>query len=363
MGSSDLFRSLLAGNRQGIAARFLLVILGMFAIPYGLIVRLRALTYARGWLTVRRLACPVVSVGNITVGGTGKTPMVVAVARMLMDRGKRVAVLSRGYGGTLEGQTRIVSDGQRVFLTAREAGDEPVLLAREVPGLMVLIGVDRYAAGRLAEAQLAPDVFILDDGFQHLRMHRDLNILLMDSAAPLATGKLLPAGFLREPPAAIARAHLVVYTRCSGGTIPLVHGPLPAIRAEHRLVGVKRLGDDRLLSWDHLQGRTGVAFAGIADPASFFMALSGQGLQLAATVPLGDHCPYDNQVLSHVRHVSGHWGADYLITTAKDAVKLTATEGLAEIYMTVMELAMDRPDTLARFLDNLFPHDTLAQDW
>ena len=181
--------------------------------------RLRALFYEIGIFRVKRLPLPVISVGNITMGGTGKTPTVILIARELMARGKRVAVLTRGYGGSLEGETRIVSDGEKLFLSPAEAGDEPCLLASSLPGLMVVMGSDRYRAGCLALKELSPDCFILDDGFQHQRLGRDLDILLLDGTAPFNNGWTLPAGFLREPISAVSRADLVILTRCTEADI------------------------------------------------------------------------------------------------------------------------------------------------
>ena len=178
-----------------------------------------------------------VSIGNITVGGTGKTPVTAYIARFLLAQGYRVAVLSRGYGGSLEGQTCVVSDGLTIMLSAVECGDEPYLLASTVPGLMVVIGTDRYAAGQLAIEQLAPDIFLLDDGFQHLRLHRDLNILLQDFSRPFGNGLTLPAGILREPSSAASRADLVIFTRApKGATIPVDTGAVPScmLQPHHR---------------------------------------------------------------------------------------------------------------------------------
>jgi tetraacyldisaccharide 4'-kinase len=155
------------------------LLLAPFAVLYGMVLRVRALLYQVGILSIRKLPCPVISIGNITVGGTGKTPATMLVAKELQERGYRVAVLSRGYGGSLEGQVAVVSDGESVLLGPEQAGDEPCLLAQTVPGLMVVIGSDRYQAGLVALERLKPDILLLDDGFQHIRLHRDLNILLL----------------------------------------------------------------------------------------------------------------------------------------------------------------------------------------
>ncbi len=322
MSLKGYFRNLVSGKRRGMLDRLVLALLAVLSVPYGLVVRLRALAYGTGIFRVKQLNRPVISVGNLTVGGTGKTPMVALVARLLMSRGKRVAVISRGYGGSLEGGMHIVSDGKRVLLSAAEAGDEPVHLATTVPGLMAVIGTDRYAAGLLAQERLNPDIFILDDGFQHLRLHRDLNILLMDCRAPLGNGLVLPAGLLREPPAALKRADLVVYTRCTDAKIPTIHGTIPSCRAGHVLAGVELLPSGERQPFTILHGRRGVAFAGIADPDAFFVSLREEGVDLAATVSFGDHCPYGEEEVARLMAASRTAGADFLITTGKDTVKL-----------------------------------------
>lgn len=354
MSLEGYFRNLVSGKRRGILDRLALAFLALFSVPYGLAVRLRAFAYAQGILRVNRLSRPIISVGNLTVGGTGKTPMVALVARLLMTRDKRVAVISRGYGGSLEGETHIVSDGQRVFLSAAEAGDEPVHLATTVPGLMAVISTDRYAAGLLAQERLNPDIFILDDGFQHLRLHRDLNILLMDCHAPLGNGLVLPAGLLREPPAALKRADLVVYTRCSGAEAPTIHGAIPSCRAGHALAGVELLPGGKRQQFTILHGRRGVAFAGIADPDAFFASLRAEGVDLAATVSFGDHCPYEEPEVARLMEAYRTAGADYLITTGKDAVKLGTVLGrLGTVYAAVLEIRLIDPKPLETAIDKV----------
>ena len=354
MSFEGYFRGLASGERRGLADRLLLALLTILSVPYGAAVRLRAFAYASGIFRAHRLNRPVISVGNLTVGGTGKTPMVALVARLLMARGKRVAVISRGYGGSLEGEIRIVSDGRTVFLTAAEAGDEPVHLATAVPGLMAVIGTDRHAAGLLAQERLNPDVFILDDGFQHLRLHRDLNILLMDCRAPLGNGHTLPAGLLREPASAMGRANLVVYTRCSGAEAPTVHGAIPSCRAGHILTGVELLPSGGREKFDILRGRKGVAFAGIAEPGAFFASLQDKGVEIVAAVSFGDHCRYGEPEILKLLETCRAAGADYLITTGKDAVKLAPfLDRLGTVYGTVLEMRLTDPTALDAAIDKV----------
>ena len=232
------FRELLDGSRRGIIDRLIFALLVIISVPYGIVIRLRALAYALVAVPSHTLPRPVISVGNLTVGGTGKTPAVAMLARHFIARGKKVAVLSRGYGGALRGREALVSDGETIFLSAVEAGDEPFLLASSVPGLAVVVGSDRYGAGLRALERLAPDIFILDDGFQHLRLRRDLNILLLDSSRPFGNERVLPAGLLREPQSAGNRADLIIYTRSSEGGEPDHFPGKPACRAFHHLAGI-----------------------------------------------------------------------------------------------------------------------------
>ncbi|MFZ3207577.1 MAG: tetraacyldisaccharide 4'-kinase, partial [Geobacteraceae bacterium] len=211
-GVERFWREMAEGRGRKAGGILLKAILWPLSLVYANIMRLRALVYRHGALRVNRLPRPVIAVGNLTVGGTGKTPMVALLCRDLLERGKRVTVLSRGYGGKAGKEPRIVSDGRTLFLSPAEAGDEPYMLAVTMPGLAVVIGSDRYRAGLFALEHLAPDIFIMDDGFQHLRLWRDLNILLVDSRSPFGNGLTLPAGLLREPVGAMKRADLVVLT-------------------------------------------------------------------------------------------------------------------------------------------------------
>ena len=191
---------------------------------YELAVRVRLALFKIGWLQQHQLSCPVISVGNLTLGGTGKTPFVAYLAKVLLQLGHRPSIISRGYKGTMEKKGGLASDGIRMLVDAESCGDEPYMLAQTLEGVPIAVARDRFTAGKLLEKQFGELVHILDDGFQHLRLGRNLNSLLIDGTDPFGNGHLIPKGKLREPFSAIARADLVVITR---GPVSYTHLTLP----------------------------------------------------------------------------------------------------------------------------------------
>ena len=351
------YKELLAGERHKLADRFLLGALVFCAVIYSFVMRARAAAYTLGLLRVKRLAVPVISVGNITMGGTGKTPTVLMLARELMARGKRVVVLTRGYGGSLEGEVHIVSDGNSLLLSTAEAGDEPCLLAATLPGLMVVMGSDRYLAGSLALKELTPDCFILDDGFQHQRLGRDLDILLLDWTEPLGNGRIFPAGFLREPASAVNRAHLAIYTRAaSHGRRPdILPQSLPVCTSSHTLTGFTNLGGGEISPFSQLVGRRIIAFCGIADPVSFFDGLESSGVKLISTLALPDHTEYGQQEMEALGRLKRQYKADCFMTTAKDAVKLLPYKAImGDCYVAQLEIVLHNPEPFYSALNKVF---------
>ena len=351
------WRRLASGSGTGLIDTIVLLFLMPFSWLYALALGLRAQLYRCGMLKTYRLPRPVVSIGNVTVGGTGKTPVTACIARLLLARGLKVAVLSRGYGGSLEGQTCVVSDGATIMLSVTECGDEPYLLAATVPGLMVVIGTDRYAAGQLAMQQLSPDIFLLDDGFQHLRLHRDLNILLQDFSRPFGNGLTLPAGILREPTSAVRRADLVIFTRAPESAVITSAPPgIPACAASHTLVDLLPLNGGTSVPFSHCRGQKVVAFAGIADPDSFFEGLRAAGLDLVRSLNFPDHVAYDKEKCGEIIAAMQASGADMLVTTEKDGVKLKGftQEYASRTLLARLKLTINNPDILKEKLNKLF---------
>ncbi|GFO70717.1 tetraacyldisaccharide 4'-kinase [Geomonas limicola] len=351
-GLAHYFTELVDGKRRGLGDRLLLGTLQAVSHPYRHLLALRAFGYRQGLLRSYRLPRPVISVGNIGLGGTGKTPTVAWIAQYLMSRGKRVAVLSRGYGGSAMGEPLVVSDGSTLLSTPEQCGDEPYLLARQLPGLLVVTGADRYRAGELALRELNPDIFILDDGFQHLRLRRDLDVLLLDAARPFATGYTLPAGMLREGIDAARRADLVLYTRAAHPGVPNLFPEIPSCWAAHRLTGVRPLEGGDQLGFQFFQGVRVAAFSGIASPASFFTLLEGEGVTLTATLGLPDHVNYGAAEVDTLCRLKETSGAEFLITTAKDAVKLAPFAGrLGPCFVAQLELDLLEGSALRQALD------------
>jgi tetraacyldisaccharide 4'-kinase len=242
------------------------------------------------------------------------------------------------------------------MMSAGECGDEPYLLASTVPGLMVVIGTDRYAAGQLALKQLSPDVFLLDDGFQHLRLHRDLNILLMDFSRPFGNGWTLPAGMLREPSSANGRADLIILTRAPEGSIITTDTlGIPCCVSCHAIVDLLPIGSRAPVPFSDFKAKRVLAFAGIADPDSFFAGLRAQRLNLVRCLRFPDHVVYNRERFDEIADALRKSEADFLITTEKDGVKLKdLQQELATLTLLArLELKIENPELLIGLLTKL----------
>ena len=322
----ERLREIWKGERMADASGPLTAMLRLLSFPYGAAIAVRNGLYNRGFLRQERLPCPVIAVGNVTVGGTGKTPTVILLAKLLKDRGRRPAILSRGYGGKAKGPVNVVSDGYRILLSWREAGDEPVLMARSVPGIPVLTGPERVRTGRAAIGKFGADVLVLDDAFQHRALFRDLDILLLNGARPFGNGFLLPRGPLREPPSAIGRAHLVIRT---GTTEEESDAPatvdalsLPAFRGLHRPRALVEAQTGRILPLAELQGKKVCAFAGIGHPEAFRRSLAELGAGIVSFKAYPDHHPYSRPHIEALEGLAHESGAEKIVTTEKDGVRL-----------------------------------------
>ena len=281
---------------------------------FGTFVKTRARLYDRGLLHTRRLNHPVVSVGNLTVGGTGKTPLVIELANQFRNLGYRPVILSRGYRRRSHGII-IVSRGRGPEVDWQDAGDEPSLMAIRLPGVAVVVGGDRYRAGLLAESANLGNLFILDDGFQHRRLHRDVDLVTIDPDDWAREDRLLPRGRWREPRTALRRAHAALVRHSDLAPVPSLS--VPHFDVDTRIDGIVK--DGSLVSPDTFAGIPLSAFAGIAKPERFFRALDDLGLRPQHKKTFPDHYMFRSKDLSDL-------GPGVCITTEKDAVRLPGSD-------------------------------------
>ncbi|HXG15018.1 MAG TPA: tetraacyldisaccharide 4'-kinase [Calidithermus sp.] len=299
------------------------------AAGYRGILALRDRLYATGRLRPREVGLPVVSVGNLTVGGSGKTPAVELVVRTLLELGHRPAVLSRGYRRRSRG-VQVVADTAAIRLDAEDAGDEPFLLARRLPGVPVVVGADRAAAARVCLERFAVTALVLDDGFQHRSLRKHLEIVMVRARRPWGNGRLLPAGPLREPLAALGRADLIVATATAEEpdleevrAAAACHAPtVPVLAARYAPVECWDAARLRRQPPETLAGARLVAFAGLAAPERFRSTLDRLGVQTLDVVAFPDHHWYAPRDLQHLDRHAGRLGAHGLVTTEKDWVRL-----------------------------------------
>lgn len=323
---------------------------------YGGIQSARAAKYADGRLKSEVLPCDVICVGNLTAGGTGKTPMIMYLARLLQKNDLRVVILSRGYKGSLEKSSGVVSNTEKVLLGFREAGDEPYLLACRLPGVPVIVGRDRYQNGLLALRMFDPDVILLDDGFQHLQLTRDLNLLLMDTQKPLDNGQILPGGMLREDPSAVNRADAVVFTRSPDGQgnysaiAPYVESEriLPHFVCRHKnyCYWVPKFSD---LSTGFVDVKDffipamnefpkAFVFSGLARNESFVESLKAAGVDVVGSESFPDHYTYTTADIENLNFRARGRGAKIIVTTEKDHARI---QGSLDVDMVVLGVELD----------------------
>lgn len=338
----SLLRDILHDNSKPDVMHPLLFSFYLLSLLYGGAVRLRNLLYDLGIFKMRKLECKVVSIGNITVGGTGKTPMVIMLANMLKEHGYMPAVLSRGYGGRNRNSINVVSDGKRIFMEHDEAGDEPALIAGSVSDVPVITGRRRYLTGRYASEHLSADILILDDAFQHRGLSRDIDIVLLNGESPFGNGFLLPRGTLREPAKALNRADVIVLTGSDRkGEMTTVNGlaPVPIFKAYRRPKYLVQGRSEDIYPLAYLTGKKVCAFAGIADPESFKRTIESLGAEVVAFVRFPDHHRYTERDLEEIRRESLNHSAEVTIATEKDGIKLTGfPDFLCDIYMLRIEM-------------------------
>jgi tetraacyldisaccharide 4'-kinase len=310
------------------------IVLWVCSVLYRPAVALRMRLYENGILKRKKLPCKVISVGNITVGGTGKTPVALYIAELVRRMGFAVGVISRGYGGSAEKKGGIVSDSERVRMKPDEAGDEPYLMALKLRGVPVIVGKDRARMGRLALDMFGLDVLVLDDGFQHVRLERDVDLLLLDAADPFGNGYLFPRGILREPLGQLGRADAFIVTRSGAGTTsPEVLSDFQQVAAGRPVFRAARIPDQLVGQGGHvtypldfLKDRKLLAFSGIARNEGFQEMLAGLGGDIVAFMSFPDHYRYSGEDLRSIAESGESLGAEFLVTTEKDYVRIQESE-------------------------------------
>ena len=326
---------------------------------YGAGMRLRNWAFERGIIASRACGVPVVSVGNITVGGAGKTPLVARLAERFLADGYRTAVVTRGYGRRTRGQV-LVSDGNGTVVSWEAGGDEPVMLARALPGLIVIADERRARGCETAVRVFGAQRIVLDDAFQHRSCARNADVVAVDAMRDLAAERLLPSGRLREPLSALRRASAVILTRCESASSPdtvarqlraLTDAPLFRSRYEPRLLRMLATGETADLRT--LQGKEVLAFCGIASPAAFRRTAELLGARVARLEAFRDHHPFTANELARVREAAAGLP---LLTTEKDAVRLATLRGAFDgcaVYYPVMRAELDEDDRFFAQIETL----------
>jgi len=328
------------GERRGLLPTILLLFLRLFSSVYALGVNVKLSMYRLGILEQHKLPCYVISLGNITVGGTGKTPTAQRLATLIRDMGYRVVILNRGYRAAWQEDVGLVSDGQKIYMTAAEAGDEAYLLAKSLPGVPVVIGKERAVSGEYAVKQLNAQVIILDDAYQHWQLARDLDIVLIDSLNRFGNNFLLPRGTLREPLTNLNRAHAFLLTKVDQTTdnardsirdtlvqyndkaliVESIHRPRWFIEIESWYKGVRDCG----IALENVRGQSVVAISAIGNPSSFEQTIADIEVNVIDSLRFPDHHHYTMSEMQWAMERAVKKGANALVTTEKDAVKIPA---------------------------------------
>jgi tetraacyldisaccharide 4'-kinase len=361
--NQDNFRKLISGQKASLGAGLLRLLLWVAARGYSIVVRLRNFLYSKGWLKAHRANAPVISVGNITAGGTGKTPLVIWLCNTINQKSKiknqkcGCAILTRGYKAT-----------QNLKLKTQNYGDELAILAQSCPEARVIVNPDRVAGAAEAVNKLDAKTLVMDDGFQHRRLGRDLDIVTIDATRPFGYGRILPAGLLREPLTSLKRADAVVITRCDQTTeakltqieekLQQVNPDMIIARSIHAAVCVKST-NDKEISLEELKDKNIFAFCGIGNPEAFLNTIKALDPELVGSKVYNDHHHYTDDCIADIYRQAAHLKADLILTTQKDWTKINrlppAKKDIPLAYLAVEIKLLAGEDKLRGLIE-----DTLA---
>jgi tetraacyldisaccharide 4'-kinase len=324
----------------------LLPLLRPLGVVYGFFMRLRSLFYETSILKRFSYQVPVISVGNLTMGGSGKTPIVISLAQFFLKKGYRPAVVSRGYGGKAKGKFNVVSDGKMLYLNSFEAGDEPRLIAEKASGVAVVTGKKRKYPCQYAVDELGCDLIILDDGFQHLSVQRDIDLVLFNAETNLKLMHVLPSGLLREPVSALNRASAFIVSGCNIKNPSEVPGVVPYLQGKQKNKPLYQLSyvpshfvdqNGKIMELDAIQSPM-FAFCGIAAPHRFFNTLKNLPAEIIDSIFFKDHQDYNQDILQDIVRRAKNKGSAILVTTEKDLIKLKALDSELPLYALCMEV-------------------------
>ena len=324
--NEDSFRKLISGQTRGPVADILRFLLVVISLVYGGTVKFRNFLYCKKWFKVYRAQVPVISIGNITTGGTGKTPVVIWICNLLKEKGVLCGILTRGYKTSKES-----------ILKTQSCGDEPALFTKSCPDARLVINSDRIEGANDAVSLFGVKALVLDDGFQHRRLGRDINIVTIDATNPFGYGKVLPAGFLREPVSCLTRASAVIITRCDQveenilndieKKLLVINPNLTIARSLHCPVCAVSSGDNEI-SLEELKGKSVFAFCGIGNPDAFFNTVRGLGVNLVSSRIYNDHYHYREECLKAIYEYARVCDVDLILTTEKDWTKISLSESV-----------------------------------
>lgn len=346
------------GEDRGIISWVIRILLWPLSMLYQIGLSIYLLVYDLGLRKRLKLSVPVISIGNLTFGGTGKTPAVQTVCKMLTGQGKKVVVLSRGHGGSADGSV-IVSDGDSILCDSSVSGDEPMLLAKTLTSVPVIVGKDRRISGRLAVEMFSPDVVVMDDGLQYWQLYRDLDIIVLNAQKPFGSGFVMPMGDLREPVSGLKRAGIILLSYSDSVSSEALEGIIHKIsrlsqaacfKCTHKPVGFRNVFSGEKLALEWIKGKKIAVFCGIGHPEAFLNMLQSLGADIKSSTVVGDHYDYSKEDIAGIKSRGEQSGAEAYITTAKDLARLGGNIDLPNLYTLEIELEIEDSSSFGSFI-------------